>query len=621
MDWVPVYQLWWTFPVWIPAVIGRVLSAILHVAGVAAVLVFACDVVGTRANAQNYRETWALQYFSPATTFDDLADPDGDGLVNLLEYAFGFSPLASNPPGAGVTVSTAVSGANVVLTATFRRDPRATDLSYFLETSSDASTWTTIVESDSGGTPSGPTFVSEADAPGEAPVKMVVASEVLPAGSGLLVRVRVVTPPKPTPTLIFQQTGGITNGFTVPGVPLDLTANRYLIEFDGATWANLSYGTAGIQSPDGVASLAVRFDGGTGSLYESDNSNSTDWSSNGQGSVNLWTGVANTPYSIAIECGLGQAHVVLNGVPITMRPTGPVNAINRYRRFATTSARPDPANLARVSSTGVSLTGMRIYRREWNTIHNLVLLGDSITAMASAEAWDNRLRSDLGVSWLIYNQGVGYRQSRELVNAIATPFPGDSANNPNYYPDVAGLYRAGELSNWVIIGIGTNDIININRAYAAPPNNQCGGYTATGTGDGVTANTDTINNVLAAIAAIRADNPGWKVAVRTVLNTNGMAAGGSYAACEGARQAINASIRSGAVHNAADMTIDLENLFCPQASRTDGVPADGILYNPAYWPPSAQTTGYSNNPAYFDAGHVHPVNVYPQIADYVASMF
>jgi hypothetical protein len=78
---------------------------------------------------------------------DDAADLDGDSIANLIEYAFGFSPLAQNPPGAGFQVSTAPAGANTTLTITFRRDPRAVDLTYVLQTSSDLINWTTIAQS------------------------------------------------------------------------------------------------------------------------------------------------------------------------------------------------------------------------------------------------------------------------------------------------------------------------------------------------------------------------------------------------------------------------------------------------------------------------------------------
>jgi len=139
------------------------------------------------------RESWLRQYFpTPGTYVDDLADFNGDGLVSLVEYAFAFSPLAANPPASGLQVSVSPSGASTVVTVTFRRDPRATDLTYNLQTSSDMATWSTIVQSAAGVIPTGSGFVSETDAPGEAPVKIVTAMETLPAPARRFVRLQVL---------------------------------------------------------------------------------------------------------------------------------------------------------------------------------------------------------------------------------------------------------------------------------------------------------------------------------------------------------------------------------------------------------------------------------------------
>ncbi len=83
------------------------------------------------------REFWLRQYFPAGKFVDDAADLDGDGIANLIEYAFGFSPLAQNPPGAGFQVSAVPAGGNVTFTITFRRDPRAVDLTYLVQTSGD----------------------------------------------------------------------------------------------------------------------------------------------------------------------------------------------------------------------------------------------------------------------------------------------------------------------------------------------------------------------------------------------------------------------------------------------------------------------------------------------------
>jgi len=123
------------------------------------------------------RESWLQQYFPVGHFVDDFADLDGDSLTNQLEYAFAFSPLAANPPGAGFNAVAAPSGALVNFTMTFRRDPRATDLTYQLQTSPDLVTWTTVVSSAGGAVPSGPRFISETDVAGESPIKLVTGRE------------------------------------------------------------------------------------------------------------------------------------------------------------------------------------------------------------------------------------------------------------------------------------------------------------------------------------------------------------------------------------------------------------------------------------------------------------
>ena len=139
------------------------------------------------------RESWLRQYFpTPGTYVDDLADFNGDGLVSLVEYAFALSPLAANPPAAELQTSATPSGASTIFTVTFRRDPRATDLTYNLEASSDMATWSTIVQSAAGAIPTGSGYVSEAEAPGEAPVKIVTATETLPTPAKQFFRLRVI---------------------------------------------------------------------------------------------------------------------------------------------------------------------------------------------------------------------------------------------------------------------------------------------------------------------------------------------------------------------------------------------------------------------------------------------
>jgi glucose/arabinose dehydrogenase len=132
------------------------------------------------APALSQRDTWLRQYYpTPGTYVDDNADPDGDGITNAFEYAFAFSPLSANAPGSGMQTTAATAGSTTTFSITFRRDPRATDLTYQMQTSADLSTWNTITQSAAGAVPSGTGFVSESDAPGESPVKNVNVSETL----------------------------------------------------------------------------------------------------------------------------------------------------------------------------------------------------------------------------------------------------------------------------------------------------------------------------------------------------------------------------------------------------------------------------------------------------------
>lgn len=139
-----------------------------------------------------WRETWLRQYFSPIGTYvADLADPNGDGINNLLAYAFALSPLVPNPPGSGSQVTVTSDGINDTFTITFLRDPRAADLTYQLQTSTDLVTWTTITQSTGGAVSSGPGFVSENVATGQAPVIVVTARQMLPVPAKCFSRVVV----------------------------------------------------------------------------------------------------------------------------------------------------------------------------------------------------------------------------------------------------------------------------------------------------------------------------------------------------------------------------------------------------------------------------------------------
>ena len=144
----------------------------------------ALQITYRAAPAPTRREAWLQQYFLVGQFVDDVADLEGDGIGNLLEYAYGFNPLNANAADAGFSATTVSSGSDRIFTVTFRRDPRASDLTYELQTSDDLVTWTTIVISTGGDNVGGSGFVSETEAPLDAPIRLVTGSEVLSAPAG-----------------------------------------------------------------------------------------------------------------------------------------------------------------------------------------------------------------------------------------------------------------------------------------------------------------------------------------------------------------------------------------------------------------------------------------------------
>jgi glucose/arabinose dehydrogenase len=142
----------------------------------------------------NY-ESWLQTYFIVGQFVDASANPDGDENVNLLEYAYGFDPLFPQAPSTGLQVTASYALPNTVCTIKFRRDPRATDLSYYLESGNNLVGWTVITQSIAGGEPEGSAFVFEAPIAGEEPLSLVEAHEFLTTPAKHFVRLRVVRQP------------------------------------------------------------------------------------------------------------------------------------------------------------------------------------------------------------------------------------------------------------------------------------------------------------------------------------------------------------------------------------------------------------------------------------------
>lgn len=85
-------------------------------------------------------DSWKFAHFTTEELADDLisgnhADPDGDGIPNLLEYAFGLLPKSADIP----PVSQSMDGDYLTLSAT--KNSAATDLIWSAETSENLENW------------------------------------------------------------------------------------------------------------------------------------------------------------------------------------------------------------------------------------------------------------------------------------------------------------------------------------------------------------------------------------------------------------------------------------------------------------------------------------------------
>ncbi len=82
---------------------------------------------------------WRYTYFSTeqnSGSSADMADPDDDGIPNLLEYALGLSPLVSNTPTTRPHTQIQTVDNASTLTFTFTRNTAATDTQLTVETTS-----------------------------------------------------------------------------------------------------------------------------------------------------------------------------------------------------------------------------------------------------------------------------------------------------------------------------------------------------------------------------------------------------------------------------------------------------------------------------------------------------
>ncbi len=120
---------------------------------------------------------WQVQAFGANSSNPAIAGPNanpaGDGIVNLLKYAFNSNPLV---PFTGELPTVTKSGGNLVLT--FLKNDAATDLTYTVLQSTDLATWTTA----------NPTFTTLSDVNGTSTIQATVPISGVPK---LLLRLSV----------------------------------------------------------------------------------------------------------------------------------------------------------------------------------------------------------------------------------------------------------------------------------------------------------------------------------------------------------------------------------------------------------------------------------------------
>lgn len=153
---------------------------------------FSLKVVNT---VGNYLATAGLTGANAALN----ADPDGDGLTNLTEYALNLNPAKSDAGSTAVPqsqVAIRAYGGTNYLSILFTRVPLATDITYIVESSPDLLTWTTVATGAGGAALSGPGLVSD-DAANTAPHTVEVRDTVAQTatdGQRRFLRLRITQP-------------------------------------------------------------------------------------------------------------------------------------------------------------------------------------------------------------------------------------------------------------------------------------------------------------------------------------------------------------------------------------------------------------------------------------------
>lgn len=116
---------------------------------------FAVTVTGTPF------QLWRQQYFGNALAIGsaaDDADPDHDGIPNILEYSRGLNPMSANPPTTGLVVDRVSIAGDSFMRLAVSKNSAATDVNFSIEVTSNPASpisWTTtgtVIETSTPGT-------------------------------------------------------------------------------------------------------------------------------------------------------------------------------------------------------------------------------------------------------------------------------------------------------------------------------------------------------------------------------------------------------------------------------------------------------------------------------------
>lgn len=139
--------------------------------------------------------SWKENHFTEAQQLNelvsgDLADPDGDGMKNLVEYAFNLNPWESSQQPVFTAATEDTSGNEV--TISFDRDPSKTDLIYQLLRSQNLTQWTPIASSTNGSpTTDISNRTSAISESGTSPVQVTVTDSFLLNGQPAFYRIQI----------------------------------------------------------------------------------------------------------------------------------------------------------------------------------------------------------------------------------------------------------------------------------------------------------------------------------------------------------------------------------------------------------------------------------------------